>query len=444
VTGIVTQNEAEFNGRGPGARAEPWIVATNGTRGERDGALSMPADDAAITLLIRMEVHLLGCAASSAIVPAAVLVEAGLKTLLDDPSTARMELGRLIRRVHESGALDREWLADINWLNRHRQRCVHSPPLQPGPSIDDAARAVELATRLALQAGLVNEAQVSHARRAAQQTVCGAAPSECMKLDRRRQRSTLDDLLHPPPRLLVFLAHGEVEQGQSHFSRFAALKLRNTLGGRWTDVQLDWPAPRAAPGQRLAELTERLFHELGFGAELPSTDPLGGDERDGWAEAHQTVATRLAGTRRGYLIRHSIRRPVAADADLIRAYLERLWSPVARTDRPGCVALAFETVRAEQVGFPWLSRSWRLGRRERLATRRIARSLDDMAFGPQATGAALDELGSLSVSDLSVWLRRVRGMDRDTAEGESRDLIATTRGGRFDLVLQRISRDTRS
>jgi len=402
----------------------------------------MPTDDSAVSLLVRAETQLLHCAPTAVIVPAAVLAEAAVKALLGDPDANRLELGHLIRLAHERAVLERDWLTDLNWLNRHRIRCVHSPPAPPGPSVDDAARAIEFATRLARRAGLLQDEHIPQARRAAQQAVCGAAPSECMKLDRRRQRSSFEDLLHPPPRVLVFLAHGEFDQGQTHFSRYAALKLRNTLGGRWTDVALDWPGPRAAAGQRLAELTERLQLELGVACDLPKTDPLG--DEDAWDQGFDELAGLVMGARRSLFVRHRIRRPVAADRKLIESYLSRLWRRVAASDRPGCVALAFETSRAEQTGFPWLSRSWRLGRRERLATRRLVRSLDDLRLGPEVTCASLDELDCLSIDDVSDWLRRVRRMDRESAAAESRDLIATTRGGRFELVLQRISRDPRS
>jgi hypothetical protein len=71
--------------------------------------------------------------------------------------------------------------------------------------------------------------------------------------------------------------------------------------------------------------------------------------------------------------------------------------------------------------------------------RAIARVLDRHAMPHGGACFALPELTSVPIAKLVQWLRAERGRDRDTAHAEAAELVASTRGGRFELVIQRLT-----
>jgi mRNA-degrading endonuclease YafQ of YafQ-DinJ toxin-antitoxin module len=399
----------------------------------------MQEQNAIVIELRRMEEALLRGAARDAVVPAGALCEAALKQLLGEPPDARLELGPGIGRVHREGLLDRSWLRDLNRLKEHRNRCAHHPPRTPLPTLDDAERVAQVATRLLEHVGLMSKDALLAVQRSARQAVCGQAPSECMKLDRSAQRARLADLLNPPPTLLVLLTHGEVGQGHEHFGRFASLKLRNTFKGRWRQASVTWPAPSLAPGNRLGLLGETLLQTLGLRRPVPPGDPYDELHAPAWNEFFKALCEQISSRREMILLRHTIHRPHPQDAVLLRHYLERAWTPLRETRLRGTVVLIFEVVRAEQCGLPLLSRGWRLSQGEKRATDGLLAAVDGVEGGPDIRLDALDELTSLDLEDVANWLRTFRGMPRTDAEREAHDLLATSRGGRFEILVQQLA-----
>ena len=389
-----------------------------------------------------MEEALLRGAAREAVVPAGVLCEAALKRLLGEAPEARLELGPAIGRVHSEGLLDRDWLRNLNWLKEHRNRCAHHPPRDPLPTVDDAERAAQLVARLLEDVGLVNAEQLRQVRAEARVTTCGPAPSDCMKLDRSPQRARLEDLITPPPTLLVLLTHGEVGQGHEHFSRYALLKLRSILKGRWRSATIPWPGSSLSPGNRLAQLAGALPEALKLREEPPQADPTLEEQAEPWRKFVASLHRELARRREMILLRHCIRRPCPQDAELLSRYLELAWNPLRESGYQGTVALTFEVVRAEPSGLPLLSRSWRLGQGEKKATRGLLGALGEQSVGSGSRVDALAELTSLRLDDVTSWLHTFKGMSHSEAEAEARDLLATSRGGRFEILIDQISPST--
>jgi hypothetical protein len=98
--------------------------------------------------------------------------------------------------------------------------------------------------------------------------------------------------------------------------------------------------------------------------------------------------------------------------------------------------LAFGVVRAVPGGFPLVSPAWYLSRREHDACRQIVRAFDaGRSFEP---ARALPELDSVVEDHVVTWLRDRRKMPPERAQKVARDILRASRGGRFDLVVNRI------
>jgi hypothetical protein len=133
---------------------------------------------------------------------------------------------------------------------------------------------------------------------------------------------------------------------------------------------------------------------------------------------------------------HWLGTGVGGDAALVEAYLRAIWTRVA--PRPGPrIVVSLDLRRIERAGVP-LSRAWRLSRAELAAARSIARMLDGLDMPHGGVCMTLPELTSIPRSDLAAWLRLDGGRHRDAAAAEAGQLVAATRGGRFDLIVQRL------
>jgi hypothetical protein len=235
--------------------------------------------------------------------------------------------------------------------------------------------------------------------------------------------------------LLAFVTDGEVDQGHELFGRHASFRLRKVLRGRWREIELPWPCGMACVSIRLGQLIDALAREL-EAPEPPETDPL--TDAASWEPYLERIAQRVTASGERIFVRHVLRIPHGDDAELLEHYLRHVWARLGRVMRPGGVVLGFEVVRAERRGFPWASRAWRVSRRERLAGSKIVQRLDDLDGQKGLRCAALQELRSVSAEDLVDWLRKERSQPRERATREAKDVLAATRGGRFELVVHRL------
>jgi hypothetical protein len=198
-------------------------------------------------------------------------------------------------------------------------------------------------------------------------------------------------------------------------------------------------------GTLLEALADAVAELTGGAAPAPlpgDKDPFDDAHLDAWRDALQPVWHALGRIRRRLHVRHAIAVSDPGDAALIERYLTLFWTPAVERAiaRAGERALlSFEIVRAECTGVPLVGRSWRLGRREKRAAEKIVAAVENLALPDECRAHAFDELTSVSADDVVRWLRTERGEPRAHAEELAETVIAATRGGRFELVVQRVS-----
>lgn len=389
-------------------------------------------------LLRDMYVRLLAGYAADALSRAAAVAELALKVIAGKPQEANATLGELIDERRRSGRT--ELLADATWLNQRQVVAKHFAGQVRGDLDDDGRRACEIAVRCAVAAGLVTEAESIECQRSAEWQASEPASSALLRLDRAVHRKVLDDLLELPRRVLVVLVHGEVDQGHDHFAEIMTWRLRSGPKGRWREVVVNWPPPSPSLGTRLAMLFEELATVLGVKLTPPADDPATPDGARAWLPALAPILAAIDARRERLLVRHVLRwlaTGAGGDDALVDVYVRAIWARVAL--RPGeRVVVGLDLRRIERGGM-LLSKAWRMSRVELAAARSIAMVLDrfDMPHGGMCT--TLPELTSVPVSDLVDWLRLDGGRKRDDAEAEASQLVSSTRGGRFDLVVQRLT-----
>jgi hypothetical protein len=301
---------------------------------------------------------------------------------------------------------------------------------------EDAERAAELVTRVAVQLGAFDESVVRDARRAAARQASEPAPAALLRLDRAEQRRRLDDLLTSPHRVLVVLIHGEVGQGHDHFGEIATWRMRAVAKGRWRQFHVEWPAPSPSLETRLGFLLESFASAVGETFAPPPLAPSVCGEGL-WADALEPALSACDRLRERLFVRHAIGWLDGGDVELVARYLRMVWLQLAA--RPGeQVVCCLELRRAERAGFP-LTRAWRTARAERRIARAIAALLEEQAMPGGGHCAALPELTSVTSDDLVAWLRAERRLAKSAAAAEAQQLVTMTRGGRFDLVVQRLA-----
>ena len=407
---------------------------------------------------LQMQASLLaGRDGGDAVRRAAVLAERVLKQKLGRAPKDRAGLGEMIGAAHRSAELKAELgaalIKQLNWLNELRKRSVHD---KGGGlvevSVDEGQRAVDVVSQLMESAGLLSAEDILQLAREAEWQASSGPSDAVLTLDRVSQRDHFEGLISRPRRLIVLVVHGEAGQGQEHFARVMNWRLQASPTGRWVEYSVEWPAPSSSLGVRLGFLLESVVDALGLPLEFPvDCDPaVEAADRSGasgpWSEALEPVFQHLEKMRNRLYVRHSIGLLCDVDAPLIERYLTLFWRPASARSRERAL-VTFEVTRAETAGLPLLARSWRLGRRERRVSEQIIETLDNMSMPKECRSQALDELTSISEEDLVRWLRNERGMGRTQAEELAREMIAATRGGRFELVARRVAalmRDTRT
>jgi hypothetical protein len=304
---------------------------------------------------------------------------------------------------------------------------------------DDARRACEIAARFAIAANLTTGSEIAECRRSAEHLASEPPSSALLRLDRATHRKALDDLLGPPRRALVLLVHGEAGQGHDHFSQIMTWRLRSGPKGRWSEIVVDWPQPSKSLGTRLATLFEEVAHVFGVRLTAPDVDPTSEEGFRTWQSALDPVLAAIDARRDRILVRHVLRwlgTGEGGDDVLVSAYVRAVWKQVA--ERPGeRLVVGFDLRRSEKAGMP-MTRAWRTARAEHAAARSIAAALDQLEL-PGGICATLPELTSVPTTDLVDWLRVEGGRKRDVAEAEAGHVVSTTRGGRFDLVVDRLT-----
>jgi hypothetical protein len=376
---------------------------------------------------------------TDAVLRASVLAEALLKHVLGKPADAKSMFGDLIGEASR-GARDQlgsELLSELNWLNKLRIEAAHYTGNPRGGLVEDAQRAADLVTTAAIRFGLIDEAAAREARRAAEWQASEPASTTLLRLDRAPQRRGLDDLLALSRRVLVMLIHGEVGQGHDHFAQVATWRTRAVPKGQWREVRIDWPAPSRSVGTRLAFLLEGLATAARAPFAPPAIDPATPDGEQAWSRALEPTFAALDRARDRLYLRHVLGWLDDGDVELVARYVRASWSRLAERSGERLVC-SLELRRAERGGIP-LSRGWRTSRAEQRIAKAIAAGLEDQAMPQSGHCAAIPELTSVSPSDLADWLRAERQLARSAALAEAHQLVTMTRGGRFDLVVQRLA-----
>lgn len=379
---------------------------------------------------------------------ASVLAERVFKQILESVPSSRAGLGEMIGAAHRDAGLQKRLgkplIKRLNALNELRKRCVHDKGSgSEEVSVDEGQQAADAVTDLLVAIDAFTRDELTALVREAEWQVSTGPEEAVLTLDRVRQRDDFEGLMSRPRRLIVLAIHGEAGQGHEHFAKVMDWRLRATPSGRWTELSIDWPAPSGAPGVRLGCLLEAVADALGVAASLPcERDPCDPAHTDAWQDALRPLWQALRGSRKRVFVRHPIGMLDDRDADLIARYLELFWEPAVERECERAL-VAFEIVRAESAGVPLLTRSWRLGRKEMRSAERIVAAVESLTLPSGCRSLALDELTSISEDDLVRWLRTERGVARTQAEELASTVIAATRGGRFELVVRRVSALTR-
>jgi hypothetical protein len=398
-----------------------------------------PAEAArAQALLQDMHGWLLAGYAPDAVIRAAAVAELALPLLAGMQPDAGAGLGELIDELRRSGRT--ELLVEASWLYQHRIAVEPLAGLVRAECDADGRRACAIASRIAQTAGLVTASQAAACEAAATREASTPASSALLRLDRASHRTELGDWLQRSPRVLVALVHGEVGQGHDHFAEIMACQLRSASIRGWREIAVAWPPPSRSLGTRLAMLLDALAAGLGVPPGVPADDPATPDGARAWRPALDRIADAIDAAREPVLVRHTVgwlATRAAADDALVDAYLRAVWATVAQRsgDR---IVVGLDVRRAERAGRP-LTRTWWAARRELAVARAIARVLDRHAMPHGGACFALPELTSVPIAELVQWLRAEGGRDRDTAHAEAAELVASTRGGRFELVIQRLN-----
>lgn len=398
-----------------------------------------PDDAARVQVLLHdMYVWLLTGYAADAVIRAADVVEIALRVLAGSRSDTRVKRDTLTDSLPRGETT--ELLAEARWVCQLR---ISAEPLIGrilGDREEDASCAAEIAIHCALHAGLISESTAAACQRSAAWHASEPTSSALLRLDRARHRKVLDDLLALPPRVLVVLVHGEVDQGHDHFAEIMSRRLRTASMGRRREIVVRWPQPSRSLGTRLAILLDELAKALGVTLTPPADDPTTPDGARAWTPALAPLVDAIDTIRERLLVRHVLRwlrtGPGGDDA-LVDAYVRAIWAGLAV--RPGQqIIVGFNLRRIERSGIP-MSKTWRISRAEVAATHAIERVLDQHHTSHGCTCIPLPELSSVPAPDLVDWLRSEAGHKREAAEAEASQLISSTRGGRFDLVVQRLA-----
>ena len=388
--------------------------------------------------LRQAEVELLLGSSTGSFMASCRVTEGCLKELIGPLSNDQRMLGELIGTLarERREVLSRDLSRDLNWLNRVRTAIAHHKPgnLEQADE-DDAQRALEMARRLAIAAGLADSGTIGEAHRRAQREVA-TAPAGLLNLDRDEQTAKLDRLLGRARPVMSYVADGEMEQGHGYLAERAGWHSRRILRGSWKACTVDWPLQGAGLGVRFGHLVEALVQALELDVQLRlDADPL--VDVDAWGAPLAQVRDQIGAKGRRMLLRHIVRRPVRDDSDLVSMYFEQVWRPLGEVLGVPYVLLAFETERAICTGFPWLSTAWRASRRDRLSAQRFSRTVEALAQG-SVDVELLAELGCVSRLDLAEWLRKDLGRSLQEADAQARELFAISRCGRFELIARSI------
>ncbi|HEY0991663.1 MAG TPA: hypothetical protein VGD80_31640, partial [Kofleriaceae bacterium] len=388
-------------------------------------------------LFRELHVRLLAGFAADAVVRAAAIAERALGAIAGKPPDARVPLAGLIDELRRAGA--HTLLSDAAWLAQALRAALPLRGQVCEALDDDGRRAGEIALRLVIAAGLMSPSEAVACQRGAEWDASRAAPSALLRLDRVTHRKAFDDLLELPGRVLVVLVHGEADQGHDHFDKIMTWRVRSVQEGRWRDLPVAWPEPSGSLGARLSLLYEELANAVGVAGPIPAENPATPDGQAAWEPTVAAIVDAIDACPERLLVRHSLRwlkNGAGGDDALVGAYLRTIWSAVARRTGERAV-VGLDLRRSERAGMP-MTRSWRVSRAELRVARAIANVVDRLEMhGGRCI--ALPELMSVDNVDLIAWLRGAGGRKHEVAVAEADQVLSSTRGGRFDRVVERLT-----
>lgn len=231
-------------------RAERPAIAD--IRGLRSASLPLYSEGTTRVDMLLGKLHewLLAGYPANAVICAAAVAEIALAALIGMPPDESVDLGALIDKLWRRGWT--ELLADADWLYKLRLAIEPAVGRLCAERDRDGRRAAELATRLATAAGLITASRAAACETSAAWRSSHPGTTALLRLDRATHRKALDDLLALPPRVLVMLVHGEIDQGHDHFATIMSWRLRSAVT-RWHDIVVTWPPPSPSLGHRLVD-----------------------------------------------------------------------------------------------------------------------------------------------------------------------------------------------
>jgi hypothetical protein len=291
-----------------------------------------------------------------------------------------------------------------------------------------------------VRARIITTDETETSRRTAAWHASQPTSSALLRLDRARHRQVVDDLLDRPRRVSILLVHGEVGQGHDHFGEVVAWRLRKGDRGRWRELEVPWPAPSHALGIRLAMVFEALADALAIDLRAPTADPSTPRGAQAWRDAMAPVLAAIDAQREQLRIRHVLRALDSGrggDAAVVDGYLRAVWTQLAaRAGRR--IVVELDLRRTEHSGSV-LSKAWWTSRADLATIRAITAVLDRLDMQHSGVCVTLPELTSIPVADLIEWLHLDGGRKRDAAKAEADALVSSTRGGRFELIVERLT-----
>jgi hypothetical protein len=384
--------------------------------------------------LSKVEERLLADDASGAIIECGAVVALALKSLfeiLDDVE----QLGVLIGRASKEGKLSKPVAKRLNDLNKARIAAAHPEKGLPVPELEEVAGLIDFLYDFLGEHGVLSVDDRETIRHQADQRITRRRLTDVARIDRKPQRGSLTDLMDSNRPLLVFLAHGERQQGHKFVDGFAFQLAQSRLKGGWRPETVRWPSRWQSIPSGLGHLVEQLADRMGCPLDprllAGEIDPEGAV----WKVAIERLLDRMCRQRERFYFRHEISSPEAGDAALLEAYLRALWLPLSKRRGAWRVVVAFSVEYTRRSGTPLVSLAWRMGSAERRANDRLVAAIRASLTGGQNQDVrVLEELTSVSVSDLAEWLLNERLSHPTEVGGVARRIHAASESGRFEPV----------
>ncbi|HUT76476.1 MAG TPA: hypothetical protein VM285_02255, partial [Polyangia bacterium] len=217
----------------------------------------MSASRGIVEHLVKVEERLLRGDAGGAIIECGAVVVLTLRQLFDVGNDVEM-LGVYIGRVGKAGLLEKTASAKLNRLNKARIAAAHPERGEPVPALGEVEDLTDFLYDLLSQRGLLSEGERDEIRARAGRKTLKTGRVEVASIDRKLQRATLAELMDSSRPLLVFLTHGERDQGHAILDDFAFQLAKSKIKSGWRCEPIRWPSRWQSVPAALCQLLEQL------------------------------------------------------------------------------------------------------------------------------------------------------------------------------------------